>query len=317
VGPCDVELIVEALTVNKRTDLKALISRLCGAPKERGCDYLISVIQHHPGLSGTRSKWAGNLSREDYPCQQIEGSDIECRALLAWHQAGTLAVPGDLPARAGDPAKLFEHFRAEGVPRNLVDACEIALRKLRNPLPVLYPVLWQAVSKAKRVWTENRPTGSPTIVHGIPLYALGQHTRLGLRAINSWVDNGRKLTLTLAKLAVPTQCWRKATALGLFHVESGVIRPSLHWDARERPDGPVNLDQDPTYGDTMQWDVGSDLRARAIEADFAAIGFPISAIPTFLETVAENLPHLDRIRTSVIEREAANQKNGSQAQWNF
>jgi hypothetical protein len=317
VGPSDVSLIVEALTANGRTDLKTLIQRLCLAPKERGCDYLISVIQHHPELTGIRSKWTGDLSRGDYPYEHIESSDIEIRALLAWHAAGTVAAPGTLPAITGDPAKLFQDFRDAGVPLALVDACETALRKLRNPLPVLYPVLWQEISKANRVWTENLPSGTPSLVHGVPTYSLGQHTRLGKRAISAWVDKGRKLTLVLAKLAVPTRCWRQAAELGVFHVESAVIRPSLHWDARERPTGPVNLDQDPTYDDPGQWDVGSYLRERAIVSDFASIGFPTSAIPAFLEVVSETLPHLDKIRTAIIEREFANQQNGRQGQWNF
>lgn len=317
VCPCDVDLIANALNVNGKADLEPLVKGLCAAPKERATDYLVSSIQHHPDLAGMRAKWVHRLTEADYPYEILCGSRIEIRALLAWHAAGTVAAPGTLPAITGDPAKLFEDFRDSGVPRPLVDACETALRKLRNPLPVLYPVLWQEISQAKRVWSENRPAGTPTQVHGIPLYALGQHTRLGLRAINSWVDNGRKLTLTLAQLAVPTQCWREAAALGLFHVESGVVRPSLHWDARDRPTGPINLDEDPSYDDPGQWDVGSYLRERAIVSDFAAIGFPATAIPTFLEVVSETLPQLDKIRTAIIEREFANQQNGRQGQWNF
>lgn len=317
VGPCEVDLIVSALRVNRQTDLVPLIKGLCAAPKERATDYLVSSIQHHPHLASLRAKWTAELSESDYPYEILFGSDIERRALLAWHAAGTVAAPGTLPAFAGDPAKVFQDFRDAGVPRALVDACEAALKKLRNPLPVLYPVLWQEVHKAKRVWTENEPAGTPTLVHGIPLYALGQHTRLGKRAISAWVDNGQKLTLALAKLAVPTRCWREAAELGVFHVESAVIRPSLHWDARKRPTGEINLDQDPSYDDPGQWDVGSYLRERAILSDFAAIGFPETAISPFLEVVAETLPHLDKIRTATIEREAANQQNGRQAQWNF
>jgi hypothetical protein len=317
VAPTDVELIVSALTANRTTDIDDVVAGLCAAPKERSTDYLVSSIQHHPDLAMIRAKWGGDLTEADYPYEIIEGSDIERRALLAWNRAGTVAAPGALPAKAGNASGVFEEFRQAGIPAALVDACETALRKLRNPLPLFHPLLWDAINKAKRVWTENPPSGTPSLIHGIPLYALGHHTRLGKRAISLWVDKGRNLTLALAKLAVPTKCWRQAAELGVFFVESAVVRPSLHWDVRQLPSGAVNLDQDPTYDDPGQWDVGSYLRDRGIVSDFAAIGFPATAIPAFLEVVSENLPRLDVIRAAIIEREVANQKNGSQGQWNF
>lgn len=318
VAPTTPDLIVRALTATRHTDLAALIDGLCRAPKERSTDYLVASIQYHPDLSVLRANWEGELTEADYPYDVFLGSDIERRAALAWHLAGTVVVPGALPSRAGNPVLVFEEFRKAGIPALLVDACEAALRKLRNPLPLFYPLLWQAVSGAIRTWTENPPASTPPqLVHGIPLYALGHHTRLGKRAISLWVDKGRKLTLTLAKLAVPTKCWRQAAELGVFFVESAVIRPSLHWDVRERPTGEVDLDQDPSYDDPGQWDVGSYLRERGIIGDFAAIGFPITAIPPFLEVVSETLPHLDTIRAKIIEREVASLNAGTQARWDF
>lgn len=287
VAPIDVGLVVRALTAHRRMDLHALIKELCVAPKDRSADYLLSIIQYDPDLANVRAgRFQGAaISGED--------AEITLNAANIWREAGTNALPGNnLPRVAGNTERVFRNFRQRGVPPMLVDACELALRRLRNPLPLFYPLLWKVITGGKTA-CRNSSGAIPTTVHGVPLYALGQHCRLGKRAIAAWVENGRRLTLALAQLAVPTACWRQAAELGVFHVESAVIKPELNWNCAER------------------------LRNRAVRADFCAIGFPEAAIHDFLEVVAENLPRLDVFRTKVIEREVSLQRNGRQTEWKF
>ncbi len=302
IAPLDIDVVTTALSRTLTlTNLDTLIERLCEAVKDRSTDYLTSIIQYAPDLEGVRDKWPGDLQRPDYPWEIISGSDIEIRAMLAWHQAGTASVPSDsLAYRRGSPSQVFEGFIEAGIPEGLVRACADALRRLRNPLPLFYPLLWQDISNCVRQETTDTVPAAPELVHGIPLYALGGHTRMGKQAISKWAGRSA-MAHSPEKLGVSATCWRKAAELGVFHVESAVIRPALRWDMRGPSPG-NNLNMDPTLDDPFQWDVGGDLRLRAIEADFATIGFPLRAIPDFLEAVAASLSELDLIRTELIER---------------
>jgi len=125
---------------------------------------------------------------------------------------------------------------------------------------------------------------------------------MGKQAISKWAGRSA-MAHSPEKLKVSATCWRKAAELGVFHVESAVIQPALRWDMRG-PSSGNDLDMDPTLDDPFQWNVGGDLRRRGIEADFAAVRFPLEAIPDFLETVTANMPELDIIRTELIEQRA-------------
>jgi hypothetical protein len=125
----------------------------------------------------------------------------------------------------------------------------------------------------------NPPLPSSRIVHGIPTYALGGHTRLGKQAIRVWVE--RSLKDSFRKLVAPAQ-WQAAAELAVFHVESALVAPAVEWDQ------------------------GTKLRREAVEADFHAIETRPEIIPEILGVAGERLLELDDIRAALIEGKARN-----------
>ena len=82
-------------------------------PKRSASCYLVSIVQYAPDLRSIRSKWAGDLTEADYPHEFIAGSDIEIRAILAWHRAGTEKVPGEKPLLVQDLLTILDRTSSD------------------------------------------------------------------------------------------------------------------------------------------------------------------------------------------------------------
>jgi hypothetical protein len=148
---------------------------------------------------------------------------------------------------------------------------------MRNPLPVLVPLVWLELAPTTHRsinLIELPPTPN---VNGIPTYALDPlHTRLGGRAARQWLNSNQSIRDYLGGHA--EQASRvKAAGLAIWHVESAQVVKQLTWDRTE------------------------ELRTAGIEADFYPVGVPPSAVDGLLKVVRENLVQLDEIRVELLK----------------
>ena len=99
-------------------------------------------------------------------------------------------MPSDwLEKRTGDLEDLFWVFERMGVPMTLLEACQVASRRMRNTLPVMMPLVWTEFSRSKSDMVHQVVISRERVVRGVPTYALGGHTRLGKKAIKLFLKS--------------------------------------------------------------------------------------------------------------------------------
>lgn len=254
-----------------------LIDRMCDAPKDRSADYLLSAAEHHADYEGDRNRLADAEVGELLDTAQDTALPLPTRALAAWFAAGIGTFKGTrLQRRPDSPDALFATYERMGAPVTLVEACRLATRRTRDPLPVFTPLLWSELSRSKHRSVDMIELRPARMVHGIPTYALDMHTRAGKQTVRLFVNSNGPVRYHLAR-HLEAKHWPRAVELALFHVESGEVRRRLTWDQ------------------------GEEIKALGIEADFSECGLDREAVPGLLSLVKENLDQLDGIRVGLLE----------------
>lgn len=239
VGIGDLEAVTQAIVATVdvnwlhrlggvRQTLWYVISRLSEAPKERSADYLLSITQHDPALVGLRADYADASILDLLGCLGNRTASIESRALAMWYAIGTDRLPGtNLATRKGDPAVVRHTLECLGAPSALLDAGKLAWRRMRNPFPAFVPLLATVVEPGVATVQENTPP--PTdFINGIPLYALGGHTRPGKAALRAFAHECLQVQEFL-KRHVPVGKWLEAVHVATFHTEAALCRCDLTW----------------------------------------------------------------------------------------
>lgn len=239
VGIGDLEAVTQAIVATVdvnwlhrlggiRDTLWYVISRLSEAPKERSADYLLSITQHDPALAGLRADYADAPMLDLLGCLSNKNASVESRALAMWYAIGTDRLPGiNLATRKGDPAAVRYTLECLGAPSVLLDACKLAWRRMRNPFPAFVPLLATVVEPGMATVQENMlpPTD---FINGIPLYALGGHTRPGKTALREFVNK----CLSVRKFMeqhVPEAKWVEAIHVATFHAEAALCQYNMAW----------------------------------------------------------------------------------------
>jgi len=290
VAPLDVDALSAILTARLIPgQIDAALEVLAQAPKERTPDYLVAMLQFSPRLTLVRHE-LGKADDQTLLKTVLDPQlDLATRALAAWYAGGTVQLPGsNLLRRYGNSGALFETYRGAGLPTALVDGCQKVLGTQRNALPLIYPLVFQAMSQDRTLRVEDRHIPPARTCNGIPLYALGGHTRLGKAAIRAWIEGNDHLQRASRMLVDPARSCA-AAELAVFFVESSVISPAVSWA------------------------LGEEVEREGIEADFYSLDPRIEALPDFLATAREQLPRLDDIRAALIEQRARIMKHESAA----
>lgn len=241
VGIGDLEAVMQAIVATVdvnwlhrlggvRETLWYVISRLSEAPKERSADYLLSITQHDPALAGLRTDFADAPMLDLLGCLGNKNASIESRALAMWYAIGTDRLPGtNLAIRKGDPAAVRYTLECLGAPSALLDAGRLAWRRMRNPFPAFVPLLATVLEPGTATVQEN--TLPPTdFISGIPLYALGGHTRPGKAALREFVNECLPVR-SFMEQHVPEAKRMEAVHVVTFHVEAAICQLSLIWPA--------------------------------------------------------------------------------------
>jgi len=286
VGDIDLAICILAATGDAKTRqllggdrvvLGYLIERLCGAALDRTADHLLSIAQDHPHLEDARWDFGRGLINELFDRIKSPDVPLTTRSVAAWYAAGTKQFRSDgLWSRQGDLEGLFGCYQGMGAENALLDACRVAVRKMRNPLPLFLPLIWSEFSHSKVDKVEETDIPDTRFVDGIPAYALGGHTRLGKRALREFLRQCEPVRECLEK-CLPDTGWQDTSDVAVFHVESALVK-------RQR-----------------LWDEFGNLKTLGIEGDVCRNGLAPEAVMDLMAIVRENMPLLDDIRVEILE----------------
>jgi hypothetical protein len=163
---------------------------LCGvlaeAPKDRSTDYLICAAKDHPDLEAARERCGGQPMSTLMELAANVDMPLAQRATAVWYASG-IDTESEKSVSYGNLAAMFDLFRRLGVPLALGVAAGMSVKRLREPITLLVPLVWSAAQPGDHPTVREMPVPPATAVDGLPLYALDKHTRLGKRAIEQFV----------------------------------------------------------------------------------------------------------------------------------
>ena len=254
--------------------IEAVVRLLASAPKDRSADYLICAAHAHPSLEPIRRQ-IGGLNNLDRIAVAVNPSvPLPERAVAVWFAAGS-NWKGEHRLGRGDPKLLLEAFRASGVSDALLNATSLAARITREPIVYMVPLLATALKTSTLTAVSQFNMPEKSTLYGIPLLALGHHTRVGKAAIRKFLR----------------ECAELRETVGLHVAEfkaASVVEIAVYYaDA-----APVSL--------KLVWDQSEALETLGRESDFLEAGAPIYAIAEIEAVVFRNLHHLNAIRSDLL-----------------
>lgn len=286
VGIGDLEAVTQAIVATVdvnwlhrlggvRETLWYVISRLSDAPKERSADYLLSITQHDPALAGLRADYADAPMLDLLGCLGNKNASVESRALAMWYAIGTDRLPGtNLATRKGDPAAVRYTLECLGAPSALLDAGKLAWRRMRNPFPAFVPLLATVVEPGTATVQEN--TLPPAdFINGIPLYALGGHTRPGKAVLREFTHTCVAMREFLEQHA-PVEKWAQVVHVVTFHAEAALCQCD------------------------MKWPLGQEIKNKAIDIDVVQAGAEKVNHKCVFDLFSHTLTRLNALRERIL-----------------
>lgn len=254
--------------------LMRAVRALADAPKDRSADYLMSIVALAPALEPLRAR-LGSMTIADRLAVVADSSvSVEERAMAAWYASG-LDVGDERRLDKGGRPALMRTFLDLGVPEPLVRASAAAANVTREAICVLVPLIWLVSQNGSRSFEHPAVRPSPRL-GGLPLYALGMHTRSGRAAIAAFAKTPP--IREVMERWVPDYRTRDVAFVAEFHVDGGAITPRL------------------------QWPEGQRLKRMAIKADLVHAGAAREGVGSILTVFRENLKLLDAIRERLLKQ---------------
>jgi hypothetical protein len=195
-------------------------------------------------------------------------------ALAAWHSSG-VESRRERPVGPGDLSALMRTYAELGVPGRLLEAVALALKKTREPIGLLLPLLWLAAAEGETELVDS-PLAPSGLIDGVPLYALDNHTRLGRQAINRFARENAEIAQFLAEHASGSR--KGALRMTVFYADSALTRP------------------------TLQWRQSAELTAAGVAADFHSVNVAPGVGAALIRLVSAHLADLNAIRSQVLSR---------------
>jgi hypothetical protein len=247
----------------------ALARIMAEAAKDRSSDYLTEA-GNHLSLVGT----AQAIGTSSIDARLAVVSDAQLSLLHRAVAVRSVWGTGDAASKS-NLAALIAAFRSFGVPEELVVATEIAAVKTREPITVIVPLIWLVANTGQIRSICDCPIPPSPVVGNVPTYALDMHTRLGREAIWRFASENDAVQSCL-DLYVPAKRWRDAANNAAFYVDAAPVSRRLMWDQSE------------------------SLEAFGIERDLSLAGVKPEGHRALLETVRDNLDHLNLLRSEVL-----------------
>jgi hypothetical protein len=205
---------------------RATAQMLAEAPKDRSADLLFAIALHDPVLEIMRSKCRSVSVARRLEFVADPTLSLPERALAVWHSSG-VESRGERRVGPGDLAALMGTYGDLGVPERLLEAVVVAIRRAREPFPLLLPLLWLAAAGSESELLDS-PLAPSGLINGVPLYALDRHTRLGRRAIRRFAQENAEIAQFLTKRGCDSGD-DGALRMAVFYADGALTRPTLRW----------------------------------------------------------------------------------------
>jgi hypothetical protein len=261
-----------------------LLARLLAeAPKDRSPDHLISVAQSHPALEDARRRVGAMSIAQRVDHAATDTRPLPERAVAAWYASG-IEQGSEHRVGRGDLPALMSAFRRLGVPDDLITATRFAATRTREPIVVMTPLLWLAVSATGDHRIVECSVPPFTTIADIPSFVFDMHTAVGKSAIHRFARENHAVRDVLAAY-VPEHRAKDAACTAAFHVDAAPVSRRFEWSG------------------------SAELERLGVEADMMTVGVPREGIAPLLNVVREYLDHLNAIRARLFS--AARSQRGS------
>ncbi len=169
---------------------------------------------------------------------------------------------------------LMRTYAELGVPERLLEAVAVAIKKAREPFPLLLPLLWLAAAGSESELLDS-PLAPSGLINGVPLYALDRHTRFGRRAIKRFAQENAEIAQFLTKRGCDSGD-DGALRMAVFYADGALTRP------------------------TLRWRHSAELTAAGVAADFHKVHVAADVGAELVELVAAHIADLDSIRIQLL-----------------
>lgn len=238
IGVADVEILRSILGAKDEHSVRRapgslwntfvdLTERLAASEHSQAvCDLLLRAENQPPTperemiIEGGPQSWASVL--------YDHGSSMQQKATAALAFAGSFDA-----AAARDPVAVFEICSEDSEKTEISDLARNAWRVSRNPMALLFPIVWSSWCKQSDCSTRDDQLPKLQSTDEIPEYALDQFTRIGKSAIRVFMREDADLQSLLARTAIPERQWASIVGDVLFLVEGGVCVRRMTWGEAE------------------------------------------------------------------------------------
>jgi hypothetical protein len=289
IGIADPELLAEVVRLATDKQLRALIGadaailceltgRMALAVKDRSADYLISAVTRLDTAKQEQKQLAS------FPADQlIKIAAADHLPLIRRGSAALLVSTAESAVGSRLLPKLVERL-LDSLPVQSSSLSNAVLRLASargEPFCLLLPLLWSRWCHFGAKFTVTADE-MPTVefVNGIPLYTWDKHTAAGKSAIRRFARENGVVAAVLAKW-VREHHRANATAIAAFYADAAPVARRLDW-----PTG------------TLLQQIGSC-------SDMMEAGCKLHGVAAVLQSVRDNLPHLNQLRRAELGRGAA------------
>ena len=248
---------------------------LAEAPKDRSADLLFAVALHDPALEIMRSECRSVSVARRLEFVADPTLSLPERALAVWHSSGVEAW-GEQRIGPGDVDALMQTYAELGVPGRLLEAIAVAIKKAREPFPLLLPLLWLAAARSESELLDS-PLAPSVLINGVPLYSLDRHTRYGRQAIKRFAQENAEIAQFLTKRGCDSGD-DGALRMAVFYADGALTRP------------------------TLRWRHSAELTVAGVAADFHKVRVAADVGAELVELVAAHIADLDSIRIQLLSR---------------
>lgn len=183
-----------------------LVQRLCSTRKCRDTEHVLVVADHDPAFGRQRSEFLDRSARHLCGILSDANRSLPERALAAWLIAGTERYPSPvISARAGSFSTLLDCYRHMGVPEDVLEIAKLGSTRMREPHPVVLPLIWSAAAASPSITVEETAFDPPPLIRGWPAWSLDQHTRSGKKAIAMFASRCLPLRVMVDRHLSPEQ----------------------------------------------------------------------------------------------------------------
>ncbi|MBY6066217.1 hypothetical protein KUW17_05650 [Leisingera aquaemixtae] len=238
IGVADLDVTMMAILAGTEPELReqlggclkvatALIEIMCSSTKDRTPDDLYDVISRSISLREARTMYAD----ENFPGSLPFGLQTEGGVLERANRLALLAgCAGDVPAVGIRRRRWLEAIQVIGVEAASNAVQETAILGLLRTGSILSPMLFVAGSEGDQVSTEiDDPLLPAPDDTAVPVWVLGQHTRIGLAGFRKFASRSSRMKAFLADAMDGSVSRSKVVGALVFRLDCGQLRRRLDW----------------------------------------------------------------------------------------